>query len=263
METSNNFVVLGDKGKELWTSNTKGGKASSSNRATMNDDGDFVIYVDNKSKFSSKAAEAKLYAEEHPRIAHGSGTHYGIDISSYQTVSDHAAAVDHLKAMGGGATPFCFVKVSEGASGGTWSESSYHIEEFNKAGCLTGAYHFFHAYDGIDAQYSNLMSHRGSAKYIMLDIELDEAGVPDVARGLIAKLHADGIKPMMYSAEGLVSTWGAEGWGVPIWIAAYGSPPTVTAELWQYSDTGSVPGVSSVDMDKSICSEARFEEIFY
>jgi len=158
---------------------------------------------------------------------------------------------------------FCFVKVSEGATGGNWADSSHHIDEFKKAGCLTGAYHFFHAFDSVEAQYHNLMSHKGSAKYILLDIELGESGVPAVAKGLIAKLKAAGIKPIMYSAEGLVAEWGAESWGVPIWIAAYGSHPTVKAELWQYSDKGSVPGVSTVDMDKSICSEAEFEKIFY
>jgi len=196
-----------------------------------------------------------------PKIDHGDGTHYGVDISAYQDVTSHANIVKDLTNMGKGATPFCFVKISEGDTY-TWSGASTHIENFQKEGCLTGAYHFFHAYAGVSAQFDIIMRNLHGAKYLMLDIELPETNVPAVAKALIAELKGKGIHPIVYTAGWLAQEWGAESWGVPIWIAAYGSRPSVPAQIWQYTSSGVISGVSTVDVDKSLCSEAEFETIF-
>jgi len=258
-EETNNFVVLGAKGKEVWTTNTKGKGHKGAGRAVMQNDGNFVVYSSKTTAvWNSNAAEAAL----HPRIVHGNGVHYGVDVSSYQSFSNHQAVVDHLKGMGGGATPFCFIKISEGSSY-VWSEAQSHISAFIKAGCLTGAYHFFHSASGVSAQLNRILSLKGEAKYVMIDAELDEAGAAGNLVALIKELHSHGIKPLLYTAGWLASQWGAESWGVPMWIASYGSAPSVHADIWQYTSTGVIPGISTVDIDKSTCSEARFEEIFY
>jgi len=198
-----------------------------------------------------------------PRIDNGKGVHYGIDVSNYQHITNYGAIVSHLRSMGAGSTPFCWVKVTEG-SGYTDPGAAGRISGFQKAGCLTGAYHFFHSSAGVNAQLNHLLANRHGAKYVMIDAELDEANAGPNALALIRGLQKKGIKPILYTAGWLASKWGATRWGVPLWIAAYGSKPSVKSDLWQYTDSARVPGVSgNVDLDKSTCTSARFEQIFY
>jgi len=255
-----NLVIYAAGGKVLWSAGTNG-KGSSPTTLIMQADGNLVLYSGSTPLWNSFAAGGSNGNGN--GIAPGNGVHYGVDVSAYQTVTDHAAVVAHLKAMGGGSTPFCFVKSTEGSSY-VYSAAPTHVAAFQQAGCLTGIYHFFHVSSGVTAQLNLIMGHLAGAKYVMIDSELGDAGAGPATLQLIRALQARGIRPLLYTAGWLASSWGAESWGVPIWIAAYGSSPSVRADLWQYSSTASIPGIAgNVDIDKTMCNEARFQQIFY
>jgi len=215
------------------------------------------------------AASAPANAPEAPvnggsSINHGkAGKHMGIDVSHYDPVTNYQEVVDKLRASGEGADPFCFQKISEGA-GGIDRTAARNIPNFQKAGCLTGVYHFMRVSAGVNTQVNLILNNRHGSKYVMLDAELDERNAGPTALAIIKALQSHGIKPILYSGASLVSKWGARKWGVPLWIARYSSTAPAFGDIWQYTEKGRIAGVSSnVDLNRLMCTPQRFEEIFY
>jgi len=204
--------------------------------------------------------------EGKPTIEHGtgSGMHFGIDVSHYDNIHDYGQVVSALKSMGHGATPFCFVKISEG-NANLDKTAPKHIANFMKEGCITGVYHFFHTSAGVNAQVNRIMSNLHGARYVMLDAELDEGrSAGPNALAVVKALQAKDVKVILYTNTPLAKKWNIKNWPVPTWIARYASAqPVVHTDIWQYTETGRIAGVSGkVDLNKSLCSKEKFEEIF-
>jgi len=180
------------------------------------------------------------------------GHHCGIDVSAFNGKIQHKSVVASLEKCGGGATPFCFAKVSEGASDSD-PEGAANIAGFESAGCLTGAYHYVDS-SAVDKQVANLLANRHGAKYVMIDAET--AAVAKNAQAIVKKLQARGIKPIVYSTAALHQQWQTNKWNVPQWVASYGSTKPSFGDLWQQAPTG------NTDHDQSICSESKFAQIF-
>jgi len=204
--------------------------------------------------------------EGKPTIDHGtgSGMHFGIDVSHYDTIHDYGKVVAALKDMGKGATPFCFVKISEG-NANLDKTAPKHIANFMKEGCITGVYHFFHTSAGVNAQVNRIMQNLHGARYVMLDAELDEGRTAGPnALAIIKALQAKEVKVILYTNTPLAKKWNIKNWPVPTWIARYASAqPVVHTDIWQYTESGRIAGTSGkVDLNKSLCTKEKFEEIF-
>ena len=183
----------------------------------------------------------------------------GIDVSGFQD------PVDFMKVRGGGYS-FAYAKCTQGTG---FYESTYSLKraDAQRAGVLFGAYHFFDWTADAAEQATWFL---GWAKPEngdlppMLDCEGDTQGrdpaecVAEMSVWVDAVGKAVNAFPVIYLSpsfwtEALGSTDGFT--GHPLWLANYGvkGPPALgrwTPKLWQYSSTGTVPGIANdVDLD--------------
>jgi lysozyme len=192
-----------------------------------------------------------------------SGSSYpiqGIDVASYQ------GNVNWTKVKGAGLT-FGFDKATEGTTyrnpyfAGNWAN-------IKSAGIIRGAYHFGHPGSNPTTQadfFINTVSPVHGDLQMTLDIEVTDGRTPAQVwswiQAFIARIQYRTGRP------GIIYT-GFYFWrdsvgnprnnlNCPLWLAAYVSDPTPyvppawsTWSFWQYTDAGSVPGVSgNVDRD--------------
>jgi lysozyme len=183
----------------------------------------------------------------------------GIDVSHYQ------GAIDWQKVAGSG-VKFAFAKAAEGDTV-TDSQFSTNWSGMAEAGLLRGAYDFYTVGSDPNTQAQHFLDR---VKLVpgdlppMVDIETEgKAGESD--SGLITDLRryidilsrAYGTAPFIYTGPGFWNDHLNDSFGdCPLWVAEYGvsSPKAVSGwsywSIWQYSQTGSVPGVSGdVDLD--------------
>jgi lysozyme len=188
----------------------------------------------------------------------------GIDVSSYQ------GTVNWTSVKNAGYS-FGFAKATEGTTY-TDADFSKNWANMKSAGLIRGAYHYGHPSISATAQaqyFVNAINAAGgyndtSSLQLVLDLEdndgLSSSEVWTWVQAFMAEIKSLTGKP------GIIYT-GYYFWvddvgnpdnnlDCPLWIADYGvSSPMVPAAwstwtFWQYSDSGSVPGVSGdVDLD--------------
>lgn len=214
----------------------------------------------------------------------------GPDVSKWQ--HPDGAAIDWRRVRAAG-NSFAFVKASEGPNGDRTGGRYYTNEWFARdwaaagaAGLARGAYHY--------AQPSTVpsvaVSARNQARYYVsvtgtlrgrrdlppvLDLETSGGLSPSQllvwARTWLREVQAlTGRAPMIYTYEyfwqkAMADTAALSGYR--LWFARYTNDATQvdppggwdTWTFWQYSSTGSIPGVPArVDLDRYCCSRANF-----
>jgi lysozyme len=185
----------------------------------------------------------------------------GVDLSHYN------GTVDFGKLAASGVI-FAFVKASEG---GRTKDPLYltNYAGLKQNQIVRGAYHFFYPQLDAQAQAANFLS---VVKNLVpgdlppvLDVEVSGEQTPSaIAAGIQTWLDSIeqnlGRTPMIYTAP---SFWNTALRGTnafadyPLWIAQYTSNPSPNIPsgfsdylFWQYSESGSVPGITgNVDMD--------------
>lgn len=182
----------------------------------------------------------------------------GVDLSKWQ------GAVDFAKIRAAGNT-YVFVKVSQGATGAD-PDYARNIAGARAAGLYAGSYHFYSTDHDAQSQFDNLSQHidlKPGDLPPVVDIEvLAQNSLPGLDQQLQTLLTLiEGkyaIKPILYSGQSFASQYLKGFSAYPLWLAEYTSasaprlPPDWSAwTFWQYSQSGSVAGVSgAVDLDR-------------
>jgi lysozyme len=206
--------------------------------------------------------EPTSVAEQAATVCGGSATVHGMDVASYDDVTDWAAA----KA---GGIDFAFIRVSDGLQ---YPDPTFASKwpAAKAAGMLRGAYQYFRPAEDPIAQADLLLNATGPIMPgdlpPVLDLEvsggLTQAEVTAAVKMWIDHVTAAiGRPPIVYA--GLYSwpdlTGGADFTTSPLWIAQYTSAacpnipgPWTKWQFWQNTATGSAPGVANpgnLDLD--------------
>jgi lysozyme len=181
----------------------------------------------------------------------------GVDVSEFQGNIDWSA-------VSGSGIDFAFIRVSDG-TGFPDSEFEDNWAGAKAVGLRRGAYQFFRPNESAEAQAQLMVEAIGDLGPEdlppVVDVEA-QGGVSDAT--LVARLgqwltlveQATGRRPIVYAASGFWNDIAgtAQFASYPLWVANYGvscpSVPTTWQNFafWQYTDSGSVPGISgSVD----------------
>ncbi len=179
----------------------------------------------------------------------------GIDVSYYQGTVNWQS----VKAAG---NTFAFARATYGSTK-VDPQFSINWPAMKAAGIIRGTYHFYVSSNDPAAQANLFLETVGSLGSTDLPPVLDvEAGggttnlVSGVQQWLDIVEQQLGRTPMIYTGpsfwnENMTSDFG----NYPLWVAEYGvSTPKQTNgwnnwAFWQYSQSGSVAGISPVDMD--------------
>ena len=196
------------------------------------------------------------------KVCPGTTKVYGIDVSEFQGTINWTA----VKAAG---KDFAVIRVSDG-TGHLDPKFATNWKAAKAAGVAVGAYQFFEPSQDPTAQADLLVSHLTSVGYgagdlpPVIDVEVtggvSAATVSSHVNTWIARVKSrTGRLPSLYTSPGF---WSGIGNPTPttlpyIWVANWGvSCPTLPPawgrlRLWQYSDSGSVSGISGhVDLDQ-------------
>jgi GH25 family lysozyme M1 (1,4-beta-N-acetylmuramidase) len=195
----------------------------------------------------------------------------GIDVSVWQG-SAQGTSIDWRSVAQSGIA-FAYIRAAEGSS---VIDSDFRTNWFHAlaAGVTPGAYLFFHPGDDPHAQASLLLRLLQAVNFSQgdllptLDVEVTD-GQPQstIVSNLQAAVNdiaaAIGVKPVIYTSP----VWWDQNVGSsafvdePLWVANWGvSSPSLPANgwggngarVWQYSDAGSVPGITGrVDRDQA------------
>jgi lysozyme len=171
----------------------------------------------------------------------------GIDVSHHQGHID-------WKNVAANGVKFAFIKASEGT---TFVDSKFktNVEGANAVGIKTGAYHY--------AKFSNVVEAQAEAKHflstvagatltypLVLDLEEDKkkAGkkvLTDAAIAFLDVLKHSKRDVILYSGKSFLETNLDETRlkETPLWVARYNSTLGRSADIWQHSDKGIVPGI--------------------
>jgi lysozyme len=182
----------------------------------------------------------------------------GVDLSKWQGAVDFA----QIKAAG---KTYVFVKVSQG-SDGVDPDYQRNIDAARAAGLYVGSYHFYTTDHTAQSQFDNVVKHldiKAGDLPLVVDIEvLSKNSLPDLAAELKTFLdlieQKYSIKPIIYSGENFANEYLKGFADYPLWLAEYTDAPAPKLPLdwsawtfWQYSQSGSVPGVNgAVDLDR-------------
>lgn len=193
------------------------------------------------------------------RTCTGGSTVEGVDVSEYEDTIDWTA----LRASG---RAFAFVRVSDGV-GHPDARFAAHWPAARVAGFIRGAYQFFRPAQDPIAQADLLLSRIGTPADgdlpPVIDVETDDGVsgatiVANLGKWLDRVESKLGRQAIIYTADGFWSTLPgtARFANRPLWVANYGvSCPYVpdswsSFRFWQYSESGSVAGISGqVDLD--------------
>lgn len=193
-------------------------------------------------------------------VCAGSATVEGLDVSDYQGTVNWAS----VKASG---RSFAIARISDG-TGSPDTSFATNWAAMKSEGFVRGAYQFFRASEDPTAQADLVASSVGTlgagdlspiADVEVLDGESGATLVANLATWISVVTAKTGRAPIIYSDPGF---WNAlpstsQFAGNTLWVADWGptcpSTPTpwTSWSLWQYSDTGSVSGISGdVDLDR-------------
>lgn len=176
----------------------------------------------------------------------------GIDVyTRYQTVNDWGA----VRQAG---YEFCYVKVSDGDED---RPDNGYGPAGHAAGVAMGAYHYAESGDPV-AQANRLVNRAVAANLTdlapALDLEAPFTGnqaAVDFAVAFLGRVRDLGHRPCLYSNNtiltAIVDKVRAAVPETLVWAARYGAQPTVAYDVWQSSDSGTVPGVTgTVDLNQ-------------
>lgn len=198
-------------------------------------------------------------------------------------VSHHQKTVDWTKVRQAG-YEFAFFKATEG---GDYIDAQFRTNwgAARRAGMLRGAYHFFRPKTAVSTQVDNFVRAVGAITSgdlpPVLDIEdpslwtgIDKKrAVAMVLEWLTAVESRLGIKPIVYLSPSFarqILEVDNRLVAYPLWIAHYtaAAAPTVPSPwtrwtFWQYSETGTVPGIENkeVDMNRFNGTRAQLDSI--
>lgn len=174
----------------------------------------------------------------------------GIDVyTAYQTVTNWAA----VRAAG---YEFAYVKVSDGT---TTRATNNYGPAGHAAGVKMGAYHY--AQPGDPVAQANLLCDRATSQWLTdlapaLDLEapfVPGAAAQAFAIAFLRQVKARGFRPCLYGNNamltGVLAGVRAAVPDVVVWAARYGADPTVSHDVHQWSQTGSVPGIAASGVD--------------
>jgi GH25 family lysozyme M1 (1,4-beta-N-acetylmuramidase) len=179
----------------------------------------------------------------------------GIDVFTlYQDVRD-------WHAVRGAGYEFCYVKVSDGDE--DRADNGYGPAG-RSAGLAMGAYHYAQFGDPV-AQAERLVHRAETAGCTDLAPALDledpfgpDQRATDFAIAFLRRVSELGHRPCLYGNNNILDTvLGPAKAAVPeslVWAARYGASPTVPYDVWQWSSSGTVPGISasSVDLNRGV-----------
>lgn len=195
-----------------------------------------------------------------PEAAAQSGFMPGIDVSHWQGSIDWAAVED-------AGIRFAFTKATEG-TGFVDSRLARNLSEMERFGIVRGAYHFAHPNISAVNQARHFVNTVRDANggtvsgclQLALDLEVTDGRSPATiwswTQAFIAEIRRLTGRPgIIYTSPSFwVSRVGnpTSNLNCPLWIAHWGaSSPTVPRAwssvgwaFWQYTSTGSVPGIS-------------------
>lgn len=174
----------------------------------------------------------------------------GIDVSHHQGKIDWVRVAEYSPA-------FVYIKATEGA---TYTDSHYHSNSKGAidAGLKTGAYHFFRMTSSVDEQFDNFIKAIDAYPHQlipMVDVETaDGCSKHDLRKKLkqfLDKLEKRyGVAPMIYGTNRSYNELCGTAFDskYPLYIGRYGSnAPIVKGKsiytIWQFSETGRVPGI--------------------
>ncbi|HLO48835.1 MAG TPA: GH25 family lysozyme, partial [Kamptonema sp.] len=188
----------------------------------------------------------------------------GIDVSSYQSNVN-------WQTVANSGIVFGFIKATEGA---TFVDDTFarNWAAMKAAGIQRGAYHFFRPATNVQGQidlYLKTVKMEAGDLPAVLDVEstggLSATEICNrMAIWLEAVEKATNIRPIIYTYPGFWDNLGTKRFSdYPLWIAHYTSAqePWVPGgwsswTFWQYTDSGSVPGVSG-NVDVNIFESLR------
>ena len=181
----------------------------------------------------------------------------GIDVSHNQGTVDWNAVVQAGQV-------FAFMKATDGI---TYTDPQFatNWSGAKAAGLLRGAYHFYETNDDPTAQAENFLNavqlEPGDLPPVV-DIERTTSGqsasqiVQDLQTWLDVVEQATGLVPIIYTGPSYWDSLGTSAFGrYPLWVAEYGvaSPKLPSGwtcwTFWQSSESGTVAGISPVDLD--------------
>jgi lysozyme len=194
----------------------------------------------------------------------------GIDISHHNI--DDYSLIDWSEVRNAGYT-FAFVKATDGYNS-CWTDPTFttNIENGHAAGILMGAYHYARPDLNRDARVEADCFLRVAGRYLrkgylrpVLDVE---TGVELGKEVLTNWVHVwmttvknrTGIEPIFYTYSNFTNNFNTSLTQYDLWLAHYTGDPEKppnpgiwdTWEFWQYTDQGSVPGVSDPTIDLNL-----------
>lgn len=129
-----------------------------------------------------------------------------------------------------------------GARGAGLHVAAYHFARFGDASAEAG---HFRAVAGADAKVLDAETSSSAAWMDAFLVALGEPAQEEMTYGSASSLPSTGIRGLLWSAK----------WG--------GAAPTDGEALWQYTDSGTVPGISgAVDESVWMGSEAQYAAFF-
>ena len=195
------------------------------------------------------------------RVCASGTTTKGIDVSKWQ------GTVNWTKVKAAG-IQFAFIRVSDGA-GTRDVKFTTNWAGTRAAGVIRGAYQFFRPSQSVSTQAQIMINAIGTYRVgdlpPVIDVEDDGGLAPATVaarvRQWVDRVHtALGVRPIVYTGKyfwrdqvGAPSSFA----GNPLWIAQYTSlcpdlpAPWAKWTFWQYTDSGTVPGISgAVDTNR-------------
>ncbi|MCY8271266.1 GH25 family lysozyme [Bacillus sonorensis] len=180
----------------------------------------------------------------------------GIDVSHWQgNINWKKVAGDGIK--------FAFIKATEGT---TLKDNKFetNVSGANAMGIKTGAYHF--------ARFGSKSEALAEARFflsvvkkirltypLVLDLEVNQRNVSksvltDAAVAFLREIEKAGYYAMIYSGKSFLENCLDESKLKPfaLWVARYNSTLGRHADIWQYSSSGKVQGISG-NVDMNIC----------
>ena len=191
-------------------------------------------------------------ASRRPAPRNQGAAYDGIDISSYQ------GYIDWDKVSSDKDIRFVYIKATEGA---TYRSPHYahNILQARRHGVLVGSYHYLTSTSSIDKQFENFSEF--ALKPVqdlipMLDIEVRgdwsrSQLIDSVDKFCMLVERQYGVKPMIYSTMGFYNKNLAPHFNKHLlYIGRYSSAePEINWEgsytIWQYSETGIIPGIDA------------------
>ncbi|KAF6636450.1 AMIN domain-containing protein [Paenibacillus sp. EKM208P] len=226
------------------------------------DDGKVVIALDQETEKPSTTEDVIPTIPVAPAIS-SDGHAQGID------VSHHNGNIDWQQVAAAGKT-FAFIKATEGTK---YQDNQFlvNVQGARDANILVGAYHFLNATtaDGARQEAANFARAIDSAGGRLdlppvMDYEnnpkgLTPAQISEVAHAFLDEMERlTGRQPIVYTGNVFASKFDPTFSMYKLWVARYSTTQKPTAVpawnnwwAWQYSSTGSVPGIQGqVDLDE-------------